>query len=77
MKLLSRRTFVGAAAAATTSLLSSQRIWAATAKFKVGVISDEISQDFEHACHVIANDFGLRFIELREVWGKNLVQQHA
>ena len=72
MKLLSRRTFVGAAAAATTSLLSFQRIWAATAKFKVGVISDEISQDFDHACHVIANDFGLHFIELREVWGKNL-----
>jgi hypothetical protein len=27
--------------------------------FRVAVISDEISQDFDHACSVIANDFGL------------------
>ncbi len=39
---------------------------------RVGVISDEISQDFDHACHVIANDFGLHWVELRELWGKNL-----
>ncbi len=36
------------------------------------MISDEISQDFDHACHVIANDFGLHWVELRELWGKNL-----
>jgi sugar phosphate isomerase/epimerase len=70
MKIISRRNFVGGAAA-TASLLSS-RAWAAGAKFKVGVISDEISQDFDHACYVIAKDFGLHFVELREVWGKNL-----
>jgi sugar phosphate isomerase/epimerase len=40
--------------------------------FKLGVISDEISQDFDHACSVIANDFGLHYVELRELWGKNL-----
>jgi sugar phosphate isomerase/epimerase len=42
------------------------------AQFKVGVISDEISQDFDHACYVIAKEYGLQFVELREVWGKNL-----
>ena len=42
------------------------------APFKVGVISDEVSQDFDHACYVIAKEWGLRFVELREVWGKNL-----
>jgi len=49
-------------------------MWAFETKypFKVGVISDEISQDFDHACSVIANDFGLHYVELRELWGKNL-----
>jgi sugar phosphate isomerase/epimerase len=45
---------------------------AATASFKVGVISDEISQDFDHACYVIAKEYGLHYVELREVWSKNL-----
>jgi sugar phosphate isomerase/epimerase len=40
--------------------------------FKIAVISDEIAQDFDHACFVIANDFGLRWVELREIWGQNL-----
>ena len=74
MNYLSRRTFVGTTAATAASLLSSRRAWAANAKFKVGVISDEISQDFDHACSVIAKDFGLHFVELREMWGKNLQQ---
>ena len=69
MNHLSRRTFVGTASAA---LLLSSRAWAAASKFKVGVISDEISQDFDHACYVISHDFGLHYVELREVWGKNL-----
>jgi sugar phosphate isomerase/epimerase len=48
------------------------RAWAADSNFKIAVISDEISQDFDHACSVIANDFGLHWVELREMWGKNL-----
>jgi len=72
MKDRSRRTFVGGAAAAAASILSSRRVWAADARFKVGVISDEISQDFDHACYVINKEYGLHYVELREVWGKNL-----
>jgi sugar phosphate isomerase/epimerase len=72
MNYLSRRTFVGTTAATAASLLSSRRAWAANAKFKVGVISDEISQDFDHACYVINREYGLHYVELREVWGKNL-----
>ena len=45
---------------------------AAQSPFRISVISDEISQDFDHACSVIANDFGLQWVELREMWGKNL-----
>ena len=72
MRHLSRRQFVVGAAGASASVLLPSRSFAAGAKFKVGVISDEISQDFDHACYVIARDFGLHWVELREVWGKNL-----
>ncbi len=69
---ISRRGFLGGAAGVAASLSSPVRGWAATSQFKVGVISDEISQDFDHACYVITKDFGLHYVELREVWGKNL-----
>ena len=72
MKNLSRRQFSAAAAAAAASLLLPRRMRAASSAFKIGVISDEISQDFDHACYVIAKEFGLQWVELREVWGKNL-----
>ncbi|MGD0647442.1 MAG: sugar phosphate isomerase/epimerase family protein [Acidobacteriaceae bacterium] len=36
------------------------------------MISDEISEDFDHACYVISKQFGLHWVELREMWGKNL-----
>lgn len=72
MNHLSRRKFAGLAAAAATSTLLPLRAHAAGSKFKVGVISDEISQDFDHACYVIRKQFGLHWVELREMWGKNL-----
>jgi len=40
--------------------------------FHVAVINDEISPDFDHACHVVANDFGLHSIEIRSMWHKNV-----
>jgi sugar phosphate isomerase/epimerase len=72
MNAISRRTFVANAAVAAASLSLPLRAFAAGSKFKIGVISDEISQDFDHACYVIAKEFGLHYVELREVWGKNL-----
>ncbi|WP_263378302.1 sugar phosphate isomerase/epimerase family protein [Granulicella paludicola] len=71
---ISRRGFVGGLGAATIAAAFPLRALAAGAKFKIGVISDEISQDFDHACSVIANDFGLHYVELREIYGKNLQQ---
>ncbi len=68
----SRRNFLAGAAGSSAMLALSTRSWAAAGRFKIGVISDEISQDFDHACSVIAKDFGLHFVELRELWGKNL-----
>ena len=72
MKSVSRRQFVGGAAGVVASLSLPIRAWAASSPFKIAVISDEISQDFDHACSVIAKDFGLHYVELREMWGKNL-----
>jgi hypothetical protein len=67
---LSRRKFVGGAASVAAALSSPVRGWAATSSFKIGVISDEISQDFDHACYVISKEFGLHFVELREDVGE-------
>ena len=67
-----RRTFLGTAAAAATVTLSRHARALVRSPFQVGVITDEISPDFDHACSVIANDFGLRWVELRALWGKNL-----
>jgi len=75
---VSRRRFIGGAAMAAASLSLPLRsraagaVGAAGSRFKIGVISDEISQDFDHACYVIRKEYGLGYVELREVWGKNL-----
>lgn len=74
MKRVSRRQFVSGAVSATAALALPLRAFAATSAFKIGVISDEISADFDHACFVITKEFGLQFVELREIWGKNLQQ---
>ena len=63
IQLISRRTFTATAVAATFA--TRLRAFAADSPFHIGVISDEISQDFDHACSVIAHDFGLHFVELR------------
>ena len=72
MPKLSRRMFTCSAGAALVSFAVPLRAFTTRYPFKVGVISDEISQDFDHACSVIAKDFGLHYVELRALWGKNL-----
>jgi sugar phosphate isomerase/epimerase len=39
----------------------------------VAVITDEISQDFDHACFVAAREFGMQWVEVRGLWNKNLM----
>src|SRR5271166_4290032 len=41
--------------------------------FRVAVITDEISQDFDHACFVAAREFGMQWVEVRGLWDKNLM----
>jgi L-ribulose-5-phosphate 3-epimerase len=71
--LISRRQFVASAAAAA-SLRTFARAASAACPFRVAVINDEISQDFDHVCSVVAHDFGLQWIELRSMWGKNVTE---
>lgn len=41
--------------------------------FRIAVINDEITQDFGRACEIASRDFGMRWIELRSMWKKNVV----
>jgi L-ribulose-5-phosphate 3-epimerase len=47
------------------------------AGFRLSILTDEISQDFGHACEVAARDFGLGLVDLREAGGKNLMNWDA
>jgi L-ribulose-5-phosphate 3-epimerase len=65
---MKRREFVASGAAA--ALLSALPAGAANVKqFKLGVITDEITQNFEEAL-VWVKGFGLNLVELRFVWNK-------
>jgi L-ribulose-5-phosphate 3-epimerase len=50
---------------------------ASTCPFKLAVINDEISQDFEKVCQIVSRDFGLHWIELRSMWDKNVTALDA
>jgi sugar phosphate isomerase/epimerase len=70
-----RREFLAGMAAMTAATAASGFSSAATRvrPFRVGVINDEISQDFGHVCEVVSRDFGMGWIELRGMWKKNIV----
>jgi sugar phosphate isomerase/epimerase len=78
---ITRRHFlagVGAAAAASSlrplaGAAFARRLAAAPGPFKVSVLTDEISQDFAHACEVAAKEFGLGYVELRAMHNKNVM----
>jgi L-ribulose-5-phosphate 3-epimerase len=75
---VTRRKFV-AGLAGVSALIAAPRAARAAAgcPFRLSVINDEISQDFDHACSVAANDFGLQWIELRSMWAKNVTDLGA
>jgi sugar phosphate isomerase/epimerase len=71
----SRRSFLFGAgvAVAATSLHPLRSFAQSSSPFRVSVINDEISPDFDHACHVAAVDFGMSWIEIRSMWGKGAI----
>ena len=74
----SRREFLaGMGALAAVSLPGGAllaRSHAMKSPFRVAVISDEITQDFGRACEIASREFGMEWIELRGMWGKNLLK---
>jgi sugar phosphate isomerase/epimerase len=73
MSAQSRRAFVMESAAAAALLAFRVSAKAAKPVFHVAVITDEISPDFDHACHVASKEFGMRWVELRSMWGKSVI----
>jgi sugar phosphate isomerase/epimerase len=85
MSLLTRRSFViragaliaagGLSAVLPDAIFGSEKTstprW--TSPFRVAVITDEITQDFDHACAVAAREFGMQWVEIRGLWDKNLM----
>jgi len=70
-----RREFVAGSAA--VGMLNALSGWAADVKqFNLGVITDEVTQDFAQAL-VWVKGFGLRFVELRFVWNKYVTEFSA
>ena len=75
MNGISRRGFVGGAAAMGAAAWGGRRAFGFAARqFKVAVITDEVSQDFDHACAVASKEFGMQWVELRGMWKKSLQQ---
>jgi len=87
--VLTRRNWFAAMGMASADVLLSSRLGrrasaqmvrqgsGTTCSFRIAVINDEITQDFEKACQIVANDFQLHWIELRSMWGKNVTDLSA
>jgi sugar phosphate isomerase/epimerase len=75
----SRRIFLAAlGGAAASSLLcrpgsGASPLPATSSRFKLSVITDEISQDLGHALEIVSKEFGLGYVELRTLWNKNVI----
>jgi sugar phosphate isomerase/epimerase len=74
MSAFNRRDFIGGSVASVMTIAyPGSALGALKSQFKIAVINDEISADFDHACYVVSREFGLQWIELRSMWGKNLM----
>jgi sugar phosphate isomerase/epimerase len=70
---MKRRDFLAAGAA--TLALSALPGWAADLKrFKLGVITDEVTNDVEKAFQWVKG-FGLEWVELRNIWGGKYITE--
>lgn len=79
MEYTRRSLLAGLGLAGLHTLMPLSRTLAADAPanecpFRLAVINDEITQDFEKACQIAAVDFRLQWIELRSMWDKNVTE---
>jgi sugar phosphate isomerase/epimerase len=71
--MMKRREFLAGGATAFI-MMSAMRARAADVKqFKLGVITDEVTQDLEKAL-AWAKGYGLEWVEFRNVWGKYITE---
>ena len=71
--MTSRRHFIVGLGATAFAAAWPERRFARAATFNVSVLTDEISQDFAHACEVAAREFGLGWVELRAMHNTNVM----
>src|SRR5512132_4279387 len=74
----SRRQFLAGVGLVATGCAFPKALRASVVNspFRIAVINDEISQDFERACAVAA-EFGMKWIELRGMRNKNIIDLDA
>ena len=80
MKGCSRRSFLAGAGMTAAACAARPLIGVAElpkSPFRISVINDEISQDFDHDCYIASREFGMSWIELRSMWGKNITELSA
>ena len=70
---LARREFLAGMAAIAAVTATRFAFGDSSSPFRISVINDEISQDFGHVCEVASREFGMRWMELRGMWSKNIV----
>jgi L-ribulose-5-phosphate 3-epimerase len=71
---IGRREFLaGIAALIATPAASRFAVAESGSPFRIAVINDEISQDFGRSCEVATREFGMKWIELRGMWKKNII----
>jgi sugar phosphate isomerase/epimerase len=75
--MISRRTLLAGFGAIAATHAARLRAAAGTMPFHVSILTDEISQDFGHACEVASREFGLGSVDLREAANKNLMSWDA
>jgi L-ribulose-5-phosphate 3-epimerase len=75
----SRRNFLAGLGGVTASSFFSRSgggtalFSAVSSRFKLSVITDEISQDLGQALEIASKEFGLAYVELRTMWDKNVI----
>ncbi len=78
MTMLTRRSLLSSLAGLAIAQSAVRNLQSAmTSPFKVSVLTDEIAQDFGRACEVASREFGLNYVDLREMYGKNIMKWDA
>src|SRR5436309_11257476 len=73
--MITRRSLIAGLGAA--ALAQAARLRASSTPYHLSILTDEISQDFGHACEVASRDFGMGYVDLREAASTNIMKWDA